>query len=137
MSIEWDFLRGPLASVRDDLLGVLTQYARHKRELRIGVTSNPILSFVDHTDATGRAPENYVSERMVCIYESRSLDEALAACDLLLAHAHESFPELSARIDERNGIREVDDDLPFFVYLLGDSIYEFPGREASSTISPR
>ena len=133
MTIEWDFLRGPPDSVKDDLIKILVQYARHKQELRIGVTSNPVLSFVGHTDDVGLALEEYVSERMVCIYETRSLDNAIAACDLLLAHAHESFPKLSARIDDRNAIHEEDDDLPYFVYLLGDSVYDFAAHKESST----
>lgn len=56
----------------------------------------------------------------------------LAAMELLLAHARSWRPESQVERDAQYSILEADEDLPFFVYVLGDSIHEFPGRSIAS-----
>lgn len=128
MPVEWDFLRGPLPVVRAALIESFEQYARHKRALKVGISSNPLLTFLDHAEDEALEPDQYVGERLVGLYETYSLDEALAAMELLLAHARSWRPDKQVERDEQHSILEEDEDLPFFVFVLGDSILEFPGR---------
>jgi hypothetical protein len=127
MPVEWDFLRGPLPLVRAALIESFEKYARHKRSLKVGISSNPLITFVEYAEDEALAPGQYVGERLVGLYETYSLDEALAAMELLLAHARSWRSDKQVERDEQNSILEEDEDLPFFVYVLGDSIHEFPG----------
>jgi hypothetical protein len=127
MPVEWDFLRGPIPEVHAALIESFEHYWRHKRVLKVGVSSNPLLTFLDHAEDEELGPGQYVGERLVGLYETYSLDEALAAMELLLAHARLWRPDKRVERDEQHSILEEDEDLPFFVYVLGDSIHEFPG----------
>ena len=115
MPVEWDFLRGPLPLVNAALIEILEKYARHKRSLEVGVSSNPLITFLEHAEEEALDPEQYAGERLVGLYETSSRDEALTAIELLLDHARSKWPEREFQRDLKHGILEADEDLPFFV----------------------
>jgi len=133
MPVEWDYLRGKLPAVRTALIESFEKYARHKRSLWVGVSSNPLITFIEHANEAALEPDQNAGERLVGLYETTSRDEALAAMELLLDHARSKWPAKQIGRDVQIIVPEEDEDLPFFVYVIGDSIHEFPGRSSNQS----
>lgn len=129
MALEWDFLRGPLDKVAGDLVRTARDCARHRMIVRIGVSSNPLISLIDHKDDKAKTPAEGPSDRLISIYRTWDLDEALAARDLVAKaiRGEQSFPIVVA--DTEHSILDEDPDLPFFVYLLTDTTFVFPEKD--------
>lgn len=97
MPVEWDLLRGSLPAVRAALIETFEKHDRHKRSLKVDISSNTLITFLDHAQEDALEPDQCIGERLVGLHEISSLDEALAAVDLLLAHARSWRPDKRSR----------------------------------------